>query len=119
MITDLRLVEVPVARVLCVVQFEELLDALAQTKKNREGGGGGGGGGGGKQPLLQRSAELKIMKAAQRRIHRRTRGIDWIREGNLDEANDADLLQELEDLANRQRDLQEMAERMMEEGGGG
>ncbi len=97
--------------------LEELLEALAQTKKNSKGGGGGGGGGGGEQPLLQRSAELKIMKAQQRRIHRRTKGVDRILEGENDLETEEDLQKELQDIADRQRELQEMAERIMENDG--
>jgi hypothetical protein len=58
----------------------DLLDALKQAKQEKKGGGGGGGGGGGKQPLLKKSAELKILRMRQRRLNRRTKKLEIMRE---------------------------------------
>jgi hypothetical protein len=88
--------------------LEELLDALKKSKK--KGGGGGGGGGGGKQPLLEKSAELKMLRAAQMRLNRRTKQFDSIKSSR---ELDADLGKEVKSIAERQAQLLEMAERIM------
>ena len=58
----------------------DLLDALKKAKQEAKKGGGGGGGGGGKQPLLKKSAELKILRMRQRRLNRRTKKLEIMRE---------------------------------------
>ncbi len=89
--------------------LEDLLESLKQAKK--EGGGGGGGGGGGKQPLLRKSAELKMLKAAQLRVNRRTKQFESIRgEGALDPALEA----EIQNISGRQSEITEMTEQVME-----
>ncbi len=88
--------------------LEELLDALKKAKK--KGGGGGGGGGSSKQPLLEKSAELKMLRAAQLRINRRTKQIDTLQ---AERGADADLAREAENLSQLQAQLLEMAERIM------
>jgi hypothetical protein len=86
-----------------------MLEALKKSRK--EGGGGGGGGGGGKQPLLQKSAELKMLRAAQMRVNRLTKQFDLIRpDGKLGEA----LARELDNIRVRQVDIVEMMIRIME-----
>lgn len=89
--------------------LEELLDALKKAKK-KGGGGGGGGGGNSKQPLLEKSAELKMLRAAQLRINRRTKQIDTLQ---AERGADADLAREAENLSQLQAQLLEMAERIM------
>jgi DNA repair exonuclease SbcCD ATPase subunit len=91
--------------------LQELLDALKQAKSNRDGGGGGGGGGGGEPPLLRKSAELKMLRAAQMRVNRRTTVIDRFR---ATEGADADTAVEIQKTATRQAEIVEMAERVME-----
>ena len=91
--------------------LQELLDALKQAKSKRDGGGGGGGGGGGEPPLLRKSAELKMLRAAQMRVNRRTKLIDRIR---IDDGGDADTAAEIQKTAERQAEIVEMAERVME-----
>ncbi len=90
--------------------LEELLEALKQTRRQNEGGGGGGGGGG-NQPLLRKSAELKMLRAAQLRVNRMTKQFDLIRRpGKLLEA----LAQELAKIRVRQADIVEMMIQVME-----
>jgi hypothetical protein len=92
--------------------LDELLSALKQSKKKGEGGEGGGGGGGGEQPLVKRSAELKMLRGAQLRVNRKTR--------QLNEINLQDLLptqqlnEELSRLSGRQTEIIEMTQRLME-----
>ena len=89
--------------------LQELLDSLKEAKK--EGGGGGGGGGGGKQPLLKKSAELKMLRASQLRVNRQTKQFDAIQSGR---GLDGDLETEIKNIAERQAQLLEMAERIMD-----
>ena len=58
--------------------IQDLLDALKKIQQEKKGGGGGGGGG--KQPLLKKSAELKILRMRQRRLNRRTKKLEIMRE---------------------------------------
>ncbi len=89
--------------------LEEMLEALKQTRKNNEGGGGGGGGG--NAPLLRKSAELKMLRAAQLRVNRLTGQFDLIRpDGKLEGA----LKRELDNIRVRQADIVEMMIRIME-----
>ncbi len=56
------------------------------------GGGGGGGGGNGPPPLLPKTAELKLLRALQLRVNRRTKSFDKARpEGELDEVMKSDI----------------------------
>ncbi|MGI9516032.1 MAG: hypothetical protein ACR2NP_03210 [Pirellulaceae bacterium] len=89
--------------------LEEMLEALKQTRKNNEGGGGGGGGG--NAPLLRKSAELKMLRAAQLRVNRLTKQFDLIRpDGTLE----GPLKRELGNIRVRQADIVEMMIRIME-----
>lgn len=90
----------------------DLLEALAESKEKGNENGGGGGGGGGDQPLLKRSAELKMLRAAQLRLNRKTRQLDNIRSSKTQE--DASLDLEIGKLSEIQSKLQEMAEKIME-----
>ena len=65
--------------------LEELIEALQKAMKSG-GGGGGGGGGNCPPPLLPNTAELKLLRALQLRVNRRTKSFDKARpEGELDE----------------------------------
>ena len=95
--------------------LEELIEALQQAQKQKEGsGGGGGGGGGGDPPLLPGSAELKLLRAAQLRINRRTVAFDTARTpmGELDEV----MKQEITNLSQRQAEIGDMTIRILERG---
>jgi hypothetical protein len=95
--------------------LEELIEALQQAQQQKEGsGGGGGGGGGGEPPLFPNSAELKLLRAAQMRINRRTTSVATTRtkEGPLDE----NLKNEVQTIANRQSEIAEMTIRILERG---
>ena len=89
-----------------------MLEALEESKEEGQPGGGGGGGGG-DQPLLKRSAELKMLKSAQQRLNRKTYQLHNIRENNSG-AEDAPLAAEIEALSDLQSKLQEMANQIME-----
>ena len=92
--------------------IEEMLEALKKSRQQGQGGGGGGGGGGGNQPLLQKSAELKMLRAAQLRVNRLTRQFDLIRpDGKLEDG----LARELDNIRVRQTEIVEMMMRMLDE----
>ena len=89
--------------------LKELIEAL--KKQQKQGGGGGGGGGNCEPPLLPNSAELKLLRAAQLRVNRRTKAFDANRsEGTLDEL----MKKEVSDIGLRQLDIAIMTEQIIE-----
>jgi len=92
--------------------LEELIEALKQAQQQKEGGGGGGGGGGGDPPLLPNSAELKLLRAAQMRVNRRTQAFDASRPGTGD--LDGTQKNEVQNIANRQSEIAEMTQKILE-----
>jgi hypothetical protein len=94
--------------------LEELIEALQQAQQQKEGSGGGGGGGGSEPPLLPNSAELKLLRAAQMRINRRTAAIETARPkaAPLPE----NLKTDAETIARRQAEIAEMTIRILERG---
>ncbi len=65
--------------------LEELIEALQIAKKSKPGGSGGGGGKC-KPALLPNTAELKLLRALQLRVNRRTKAFDQARpKGELDQ----------------------------------
>ena len=90
--------------------LEELLEALKRRRQQSQSQGGGGGGGG-NQPLLRKSAELKMLRAAQIRVNRRTKQFDLIRAGDKLEKIMRD---EVRSIARRQAQIAEMTMRVQE-----
>ena len=84
--------------------LEELIDALRRLQ--RQGGGGGGGGGGGEPPLLPTSAELKLLRAAQMRVNRRTGQYQEMIEA--EEVDPEELLPKLHRLAEREQRIKQI-----------
>jgi hypothetical protein len=86
-----------------IAALEELIAALKQAQqdlKNKPQSGGGGGGQQGDPPLVDDLAELKMIRALQMRVNRRTQ-----RYGELiktDQAEQPELLKALERLAERE-----------------
>jgi uncharacterized low-complexity protein len=95
--------------------LEELIEALQKAQKQKEGGGGGGGGGGGNEPLLPGSAELKLLRAAQMRVNRRTAALEAARPmaGEFDSV----MKQEVQKVSERQADIGEMTLKILERSG--
>ncbi|HZN36281.1 MAG TPA: hypothetical protein VFB80_20775, partial [Pirellulaceae bacterium] len=93
--------------------LEELIEALQQAQQQKESMGGGGGGGG-EPPLLPNSAELKLLRAAQLRVNRRTTSLEQARPKNapLDDV----LKGETQKIAQRQAEIGEMTIRILERG---
>ncbi len=95
------------------ITIQDLLDAL-QEAQGEPSEGGGGGGGGGDQPLLKKSAELKIMRMHQVRLNRRAKQIQRISQGNeLDQR----LQSEASEAAQMQQRLVEMLEEILQKEG--
>jgi hypothetical protein len=98
------------------VTLEELIEALQKAQKQKDSeGGGGGGGGGGNEPLLPSSAELKLLRAAQLRVNRRTESLEQARpaEGEFDLV----LKDEVRKVSERQADIGEMTLKILERSG--
>jgi hypothetical protein len=93
---------------------QDLLDALKEAKNDSQNEGGGGGGGGGENPLLKKSAELKILRMQQLRLNRRAKRIEQIR-GPLE--LETSIEQETQDAAVFQQKLLEMLEGILEKEG--
>lgn len=94
--------------------LKELIEALEkarQPKQPNQNSQQQGGGGGGPPPLLPNSAELKLLRASQLRINRRTETVGKVAgDGkSLDEAQ----ISELKTLSERQRQIGEMTERIL------
>ena len=95
--------------------LRELLQSLKEEQKDNKNQGSGGGGGGGEQPLLKKSAELKLIRSKQRRLNRRTQGIDRLRtRAAADKVEDYE--NELDRLSGLQQKLLEMVEKLGEAG---
>ena len=92
------------------ITIQDLLDALKEAKQDGKKSGGGGGGGGGKQPLLKKSAELKILRMRQRRLNRRTKKLEIMREQPaMAEAVD----KEITDAAAMQKKILDMTDNIL------
>lgn len=82
--------------------LEELIAALQVAKKQGGGGSGGGKPGNCKPALLPNTAELKMLRALQLRVNRRTKAFDDARpNGQLDDARRKEVLA----ISNVQKDL--------------
>ena len=92
--------------------LRDLIDAMEDAKKDgeKEGGGEGGGGEGGKQPLLKKSAELKILRMRQNRLNRRTKKLEMMRE---QPAMQDVVEKEISDAAKMQKKILEMTDNIM------
>jgi hypothetical protein len=89
----------------------ELIEALKKLREQKPSQNTGGGGGGGEPPLLPNSAELKLLRAAQLRVNRRTKAFDEIRpDGPLDDV----LRKEIVGIAERQDVITAMTESILE-----
>jgi hypothetical protein len=91
--------------------LEELIEALQKVQKDKKAGGGGGGGGGGEPPLLPNSAELKLLRASQLRVNRRTAAFEETRPA--DQLDDV-LKAEVRSIAVRQLEIAIMTEQIVE-----
>ncbi len=85
--------------------LEELIEALQVAKKQGKAGSGGGKPGNCKPALLPNTAELKLLRALQLRVNRRTRAFDDARlNGQLDDARRKEVIS----ISNVQKDLSGM-----------
>jgi len=98
--------------------IEDLVDALKKAKEDEKDGGGGGGGEGSggeqsEQPLLKKSAELKVLRIQQLRLNRRTKNIEKLK--GQPGVDDGVVTKEIESAAELQQKLVEMTDQIMEE----
>jgi len=92
--------------------LEELIDAVKQLQQELQEGEGGAGGGGGSPPLLPDSAELKLLRSCQQRVNRQT--LEFHKAYREAGERDAQLREGLNRIAERQRELADMARKMNE-----
>ncbi|MFN9437776.1 MAG: hypothetical protein ACK6DC_22960, partial [Planctomycetota bacterium] len=102
--------------------LEEMLDSLKQVQKQREenkqqqGSGQQGGGGSEEQPLVDKLAELRLIKTLQLRVNRRTdRLANETSNPNdlIGQVADPRLLEELKALSDRQQKIQEVTREIL------
>jgi len=92
--------------------LKELIEALQKAQEQAEGEGEGEGEGSEEdEPLLPNSAELKLLKAAQLRVNRRTTSFESSRPaGELELV----LKKEIMNISTRQAEVEKMTEEMIE-----
>ena len=95
--------------------LKELIGAIEQLRgelKENQSGSGGGGSGPGNEPLLPDSAELKLLRSCQGRVNHLTQEFASRLQGDtpLDAESRASLIK----VAQRQREVAEMARKMNE-----
>jgi hypothetical protein len=86
--------------------LEEMIAALQKAQKDAQAGGGGGGGGGGgdeDQPLVDKIAELKMIRSLQMRVNLRTqRYHKLLKNPELERADKPELIEALQRLSERE-----------------
>ncbi len=90
--------------------LEEMVAALQKAQREmKAGGGGGGGGGGGKpedQPMVDKIAELKMLRSLQERILLRTQRYGKLLGGNeIEQAEKPELIEAIQGLSEREERL--------------
>lgn len=117
----LRLGELQAGALTQTVQ-QEILDTLEQVleaikklqRENAQSGGGGAGGGAARenQPLLPKSAELKLLRSSQHRVNQRTAAIEAARQSGSEKVES--LERSLSTVAERQQECQKIAREIHE-----
>jgi hypothetical protein len=90
--------------------LEEMIAALQKAQRDAQAGGGGGGGGGGDedQPLVDKIAELKMIRALQMRVNLRTqRYHKLLKDPELEQADKPDVIDALQRLSQREERIHE------------
>jgi len=92
--------------------LRDIIDAVVRQQEELQQGGESGGGGGGNSPLLPGSAELKLLRACQVRINNTTEKLAV--EVELNNGDAKPIEPALQRLADKQKDVSEMARNMHE-----
>lgn len=95
--------------------LEQMLDAIKKLQQeNQQPPGGGGGGGANKenQPLLPKSAELKLLRSSQQRVNQRTTAIETARQAGSEAP--PSLQRSLSAVSLRQQQCQKIAREIHE-----
>ncbi len=96
-----------------VTGLEELLAALEQAQREqqeqRQSPAGGRPAEPGEQPLVDKLAELKMIRSLQMRVNTRTERFSQLLDDGVEQADEPELIEALERLAERQRSIQQAA----------
>jgi len=96
-----------------VTGLEELLAALEQAQREqqeqRQSPAGGRPADPGEQPLVDKLAELKMIRSLQMRVNTRTQRFSQLLDDGVEQADEPELIDALERLAERQRSIQQAA----------
>ncbi len=96
-----------------VTGLEELLAALEQAQREeqeqRQSPAGGRPAEPGEQPLVDKLAELKMIRSLQMRVNTRTQRFSQLLDDGIERADEPELIAALERLAERQRSIQQAA----------
>ena len=96
-----------------VTGLEELLAALEQAQREqqeqRQSPAGGRPAEPGEQPLVDKLAELKMIRSLQMRVNTRTQRFSQLLDDGVEQADEPELIDALERLAERQRSIQQAA----------
>jgi hypothetical protein len=96
-----------------VTGLEELLAALEQAQREQQeqqqNPAGGRPAEPGEQPLVDKLAELKMIRSLQMRVNTRTQRFSQLLDEGVEQADEPELLDALERLAERQRSIQQAA----------
>jgi hypothetical protein len=96
-----------------VTGLEELLAALEQAQREQQeqqqNPAGGRPAEPGEQPLVDKLAELKMIRSLQMRVNTRTQRFSQLLDDGVERADEPELLDALERLAERQRSIQQAA----------
>lgn len=97
-----------------LVGLEELLTAVEKSRKSEQAAEDSGPGGGrppepGEQPLVDKLAELKMLRSLQVRVNARTAGFARLLDGGAEAADEPALVDALRRLAERQQAIERAA----------
>ena len=99
-----------------VASLEEMLAALEKAQREqqarqqqKQGNQGGRPADPGEQPLVEKLAELKMIRSLQMRVNTRTKRFSKLLADGMEQAEEPELLDALERLAQRQRKIERAA----------
>jgi hypothetical protein len=96
-----------------VTSLEEMLSALEKAQREQQARQQGNQGGRpaepGEQPLVDKLAELKMIRSLQMRVNSRTKRFSKLLADGTEQAEEPELLDALERLAERQRKIERAA----------
>ncbi len=91
--------------------LEEMIAALQKAQREIQAGGGGGGGGGAAedQPLVDKLAEIRMIRTLQMRVNSRTQRYGkLLTEPEVEQADKPDLIEAVRRLAEREQQIKQI-----------